>query len=287
MGGIYTVEQTEPAYPENLLQVYRPPERLYCLGDVDLLKSPFTTAVVGSRKCSEYGKQTAMAIGKACSLGNVTVVSGMAKGIDRFAHLGALRHGGKTIAVLGCGVDVCYPTENRKIYEEIQEVGLIISEYPPGTEPRPYMFPQRNRLIAGLSQAVVVVEAGPNSGALITAELGETLGKLVYSVPGNITNPWSLGTNKLIADGALPLVVIEDLIRQLGGKSVLNTGEREKLSQTEEIVLQILQEEGEISLEALCEKMVKNPVEMNGIVMILEMKGFLTTNFGKIFIANF
>lgn len=287
-GNIHIIKQGDRAYPTALMQVYRPPEVLYCIGNPDLLTTRMA-AVVGSRKCSEYGKQTAMALGKALSRSGITVISGMAKGIDRFGHLGALKNGGNTVAVLGCGVDVCYPAENRKLYEQICEEGLILSEYEPGTEPRPYRFPQRNRLIAGLAQGVVVVEAGVNSGALITAELGESLGKPVYSVPGNITSPWSLGTNKLIADGALPLVVIEDLIRDLGGSSV---AEREddlggELSETEAAVVKLLRAEGEVTMEFLCRKLGKNPVEMNGIVMVLEMKGFIATNFGKIFIAKF
>ena len=151
----------------------------------------------------------------------------------------------------------------------------------------PYMFPQRNRIIAGLSEAVCIVEAGTGSGALITAELAAEQGKTVFAVPGNITSPWSLGTNKLIADGAQPLVVVEDLVRALGGIPVSEESRRADLSETEQQVLQILEKEGEVSLEFLCRALSKNPVDMNGIVMILEMKGYIAVNFGKIFIANF
>lgn len=273
-------------YPIGLLDVVQPPEVLYAIGDVSLLHHTMA-AIVGSRKCSEYGKQTAMNLGKSLARGGIVTVSGMAKGIDSFGHLGALREGGKTIAVLGCGVDFCYPTENRKLYDQIATEGLLLSEYPPGTKPMPFRFPQRNRIIAGLSEAIAVVEAGFDSGSLITAVLAEDMNRMVYAVPGNITSQWSLGTNKLIADGATPLVVIEDLVRAVGGSTAWKKEEYEELSETERKVMEILKAEGEVALEVLCVKMMMNPVDMNGIVMILEMKGYVATNFGKIFIANY
>lgn len=154
---IRVLRQEDPDYPPLLRGIPEPPHCLYAIGDLGLLKQR-TLAVVGSRKCSEYGKRVAMQIGKAAAQNRVTLVSGMAKGIDSFAHLGALRAGGKTIAVLGCGVDICYPRENEKIYAEIAEKGLLLSQFPPGMEARPYTFPQRNRVIAGLAEAVTVVK---------------------------------------------------------------------------------------------------------------------------------
>ena len=151
----------------------------------------------------------------------------------------------------------------------------------------PYMFPQRNRIIAGLAETVCIVEAGTGSGALITAELAADMGKTVYAVPGNITSPWSLGTNRLIADGALPLVVVEDLVREMGGVSVAEEDSRDDLSELERNVLQILEQHGEVTLEFLCRSLAVSPVDMNGIIMILEMKGYVAVNFGKIFIAKF
>ena len=285
-GKIVEIKREDRRFPAALADCIPPVEQLYCIGDTDLLKTPMA-AVVGSRKCSEYGKQTAMAIGRTLSRAGITVVSGMAKGIDNFGHQGALRGGGKTVAVLGCGTDICYPADNRKLYDRIAEEGLIVSEYPPGTPPMPYRFPQRNRIIAGLAKAVVIVEAGTGSGSLITAELGEQMGRQVFAVPGNITSQWSLGTNRLIADGAAPLVVVEDLIHALGGKSILEESSRKELSETEQQVVRILEEEGEVSLDYLCGRMKKNPVDMNGIVMVLEMKGYAAVNFGKIFVAKF
>ena len=207
---IRVLRQEDPDYPPLLRGIPEPPHCLYAIGDLGLLKQR-TLAVVGSRKCSEYGKRVAMQIGKAAAQNRVTLVSGMAKGIDSFAHLGALRAGGKTIAVLGCGVDICYPRENEKLYAEIAEKGLLLSQFPPGMEARPYTFPQRNRVIAGLAEAVTVVEAGTNSGALITAEHAAALSREIFAVPGNITSSCSLGCNKLLMDGASPIAVIDDI----------------------------------------------------------------------------
>lgn len=284
--GIIVIEKKDPAYPDLLRQIPDPPQQLYCIGNVQLLKMP-AAALVGSRKCSEYGKQVAMNLGKNLAAAGAVTVSGMAKGIDSFGHLGALKAGGKTIAVLGCGVDVCYPAENRKLYEQILSEGLIVSEYEPGTGPMPYMFPQRNRIIAGLSRVVTVVEAGRDSGALITAGLAEDFGREVYAVPGNITSMWSLGTNKLISDGAMPVVVLDDVVRALGLTAKSISADMAGLSELERQVVALVEQNGEVSLEFLCRKLGKSPVDMNGIVMILEMKGVLATNFGKIFVANF
>lgn len=285
-GNIIIIEKNDGRYPQLLKTISDPPERLYCIGDIRLLEMPMA-AVIGSRKCSEYGKQTAMAAGKALGAAGACVVSGMAKGIDSFGHLGALKNGGKTIAVLGCGVDICYPAENRKLYEQICREGLVISEYPPGTAPMPYMFPQRNRIIAGLSRVVTVVEAGRDSGALITATLAAESGREVYAVPGNITSMWSLGTNKLIADGAMPVVTVDDVVRAMGLEAQHGEAELEGLSELEQQVVKLVKGAGEVTLEFLCGRTGKTPVDMNGIVMVLEMKGYLATNFGKIFVAKF
>ena len=283
---IIVLEKEDIRYPDLLRQIPEPPKQLYCIGNLELLKMP-AAALVGSRKCSEYGKQVAMNLGKTLAQAGAAVVSGMAKGIDSFGQLGTLKAGGKTIAVLGCGVDICYPAENRKLYDQIASEGLIVSEYPPGTVPMPYMFPQRNRIIAGLSRVVTVVEAGRDSGALITAGLAEDFGREVYAVPGNITSMWSLGTNKLIADGAMPVVVLDDVVRAMGLTAKSVSSDMAGLSELERQVVALVEQNGEVTLEFLCSRLRKNPVDMNGIVMILEIKGVLATNFGKIFVANF
>lgn len=279
---VKVVEKGEELYPEKLAEIDNPPERLFCIGDLRLLKKR-AVAVVGSRKASEYGKQVAMRIGKEAAENGVVLVSGMAKGIDSFGHLGALKSTGETIAVLGCGIDVCYPKENMKLYEEIKESGLIVSEYPPGTAPKPYMFPERNRIISALSEVIVVVEAGSNSGSLITAEIGASQGKTVMAVPGNINAHFSLGTNKLIADGAAIVTVVDDVFLAMGVEPSISEEEKAQLGEGEEALYRLVKEQGEVSTDFLCSTLNKTIVEVNGLVTVLEMKGLVAYSLGRIF----
>ena len=282
---IKKITKSDALYPKSLEQAVPPPETIYYKGDVSLLGKRMV-AVVGARKCSEYGKRVALQLGKILSQSGFVLISGMALGIDAFGHMGVLQNQGKTVAVLGCGVDICYPAANKKLYKEIEEKGLLLSEYPPGTSPMPYFFPQRNRIIAALAEAVVVIEAGKRSGAFITADLGEEMGKRVYSVPGNITSPYSLGTNQLIADGALPLVTLEDVIRDLGGVVYAGKKEENGLSDLEREILRYLEEEGEVALEKICQTFRKNAAEINGVIAVLEIKGWVAYQYGKIFLAK-
>ena len=283
---IRIIKKEDKTYPKLLKNIPDPPEKLYCIGDVGLLEGK-KLAVVGSRKCSEYGKTTAMRIGDACARYDVALVSGMAKGIDSFAHIGALKAGGKTIAVLGCGVDICYPRENRKLYEQIAEKGLLISELPPGKEPMPYTFPMRNRIISGISDATCVVEAGTGSGALITAERAAVQGREVFAVPGNIHSHYSLGTNKLLTDGAIPIAVIDDIFTGMGISPVLSRYETDSLGDDEKDVYRTIKENGEVTVDFLCRTLNKPPAFINGIIAVLEIKGLIAYNLGKIFIAKF
>ncbi len=282
---IETIPKEDPRYPVILRSIPDPPQVLYGIGELSLLQQR-GLAVVGSRKCSEYGKRVAMQIGKTAAQNEIVLISGMAKGIDRFAHLGALRAGGKTIAVLGSGVDICYPPENRQLYEEIAQKGLLLSQFPPGMQPRPYTFPQRNRIIAGLAEATVVAEAGTNSGALITAEHAAVLGREIYAVPGNITSACSLGCNKLLTDGATPIAVIDDIFLGMGITPTLTAEETQKLGADEQAVYRLVMEQGETNIDFLCEALRKDPVAINGILGVLEIKGLVAYHFGKIFIAK-
>ena len=283
---IITVKKGNRDYPESLSTLEDAPETLYCIGNISLMKKT-CIAVVGSRKCTEYGKQTAMNIGKTAAQNGIVTVSGMAKGIDSFAHIGALRNGGETIAVLGCGPDVCYPASNRSLYENIKEKGLIVSEIEPGKAPMPYMFPRRNRIVSGLSQAVVVAEAGTGSGALITAELAASQGREVFSVPGNISSFCSLGSNKLLMDGARPIAVIDDIFTELGIPLKSTPEEMETLGRDEAMVFEIVKANGETTVDFLCRKLQKDAFYINGIVGVLEIKGLVTYSFGRIFVAKF
>ena len=283
---IRIIDIGDRVYPQALREIPDPPEKLYCLGDVRLLNRP-SLAIVGSRKCSEYGRQTALKIGKEAGKNNLVVVSGMASGIDSFGHMGALQAGGKTVAVMGCGVDICYPKENRKLYEQIIQEGLVVSELPPGTEPMPYTFPQRNRIISGISSATVVVEAGINSGALITAERAVSQGWEVFAVPGNISSQYSLGTNKLIMDGARPIAVVDDIFTGMGLTPAVSEELLEELGAVEQDIYNIIRENGEVTIDFVCRELNKTPVFVNGIVTVLEMKGLVAYNLGKIFVAKF
>ncbi len=202
------------AYPSSLKNIYDLPAYLYVRGNINNLYDD-AIAIVGSRKASEYGKNVSKKIAKEVADRNVNIVSGLALGIDKYAHLGALESKiGKTIAVLGTGVSTeeMYPLENKKVFERILENnGTIVSEFKLGTKPEKYNFPKRNRIISGLSQKVVVVEAEENSGSLITADFALEQGKDIFAVPGNINSRNSVGTNKLIFEGAYILTNSRDL----------------------------------------------------------------------------
>ena len=200
-------------YPENLKYIADPPVALYIKGT--LRKDEVYIAVVGSRKASSYGLETAQRLSWELAANGVTIVSGMARGIDSKAHWGALSGGGRTIAVLGCGIDIIYPPENAELMEKICKLGAIISEYAPGTPPIAVNFPARNRIISGLSQGVAVIEASEKSGSLITAEYALDQGREVYAVPGNINSFNSTGTNKLLKDGAKLVTNGGDILEDL------------------------------------------------------------------------
>ena len=173
-------------------------------------------AVVGARSCSPYGAQVARELSRDLAAHGIVVVSGLARGIDGEAHRGALAAGGLTVAVLGCGIDRDYPRAHAQLASRIAESGLVVSEYPPGVEPAPWRFPARNRIVAGLAKATVVVEARERSGALITADFALELGRDVFAVPGEITSGLSKGTNDLIRQGATPLLAVGDVLDALG-----------------------------------------------------------------------
>jgi DNA processing protein len=205
----------EPEYPPRLREIYDPPPLLYVLGNIDLL-TRHSVAIVGSRRPTPYGNQMAERLGKDLADRGLIIVSGMARGIDACAHRGALNSPvGHTIGVLGCGIDVIYPKENKKLFAEVQQRGVLISEFPLGTFPAPQNFPIRNRVIAGMTLGVVVVEGAQYSGSLITARLAMEFGREVYGVPGNATQPASFGPNQLIKQGAKLTTSWEDVVEEL------------------------------------------------------------------------
>jgi DNA processing protein len=200
-----------------LAAIYDPPAGLFVRGAAALeCLSGRAVAIVGARACSPYGAHVARMLGREFAAAGLVVVSGLARGIDGESHRGALESGGLTVAVLGCGIDRDYPAAHRRLAREVAAAGLLASEYEPGTEPAPWRFPARNRIIAGLVEAVVVVEAREGSGALITADFALDEGREVFAVPGEITSNLSAGTNGLLRLGATPLTAVRDALDALG-----------------------------------------------------------------------
>lgn len=204
----------DAAYPSRLKNIYDPPCLLYWKGRMPAFDEEAVVAVVGTRSCTPYGISCAEKLGYGLTHGGGLVVSGLAKGVDAAATRGALRAGGMTAAVVGCGLDVRYPRENQYLYEDVAAAGVLISEYPPGTEPAAHHFPARNRILSGLSVAALVVEAPERSGALITAETALEQGRDVFAVPGPIDAENSVGCNRLIRDGAGLVTDAADILRE-------------------------------------------------------------------------
>lgn len=275
----------QPVYPALLKEIRDYPKELYYIGDPKLLEEK-CVSIVGSRKTNQYGRSTAYSFGKALGQRGITVVSGMAVGIDTCAHEGALQEKGNTAAVLACGLDLCYPPRNRELKGKIESAGIVLSEYPPGTAAQRYYFPQRNRIISGLSPLTVVVQAGNRSGALITAELAADQGRDVGAVPGNIDSEYNLGSNKLLREGAFALTGVQDLL-EASGVSVLSEPEAERMLSDEEKQLYfLLCSHGEMSLDQLAFYLKKPINEVGSLAIVMEMKGIVFSAMGKVFIAK-
>jgi DNA processing protein len=204
----------DEAYPAQLKNIYAPPCVLYVWGDLERYSDSLLIAVVGTRQITEYGFEVATKLAMGLARSGAVVVSGLALGVDGTAHKGSLKANGKTIAVIGCGLDYAYPTTHTELKRLISKNGAVISEYPLGTRPDKFTFPMRNRIIAGLSHGTVVVEAGKKSGALITAAYAAESDRDVFAVPGSIFNPMSEGTNRLIRDGAKPVCSSLDILEE-------------------------------------------------------------------------
>jgi len=284
--GIYTeINIDSKSYPLLLKQIPDPPKILYCRGDIMLLQNE-SVSIVGSRNATDYGLWVTKRLSKTLAQNGVTIISGMAMGIDSFAHKACLDAGGKTIAVLGNGTDICYPKSNEKLYRQILKSGLIISDYKDGTMPQKYSFPLRNRIISGLSKITVVVEAGLKSGSLITAERAAEQGRSVYAIPGNLNRNTSFGCNKLISDGANIMISFDDVLRELGMSVKISDDEYKNLSGSEKEIIFCLREHGEMTVDSLYEKTGLAPSLLTGMVTVLEMKGHVQTAYGKIFIEK-
>ena len=212
--GIEVLPMSSPRFPPLLLELSDPPPLLFLQGQTDLLSRP-AVAIVGSRKATETGRRVSETVARILAEAGVAVVSGMARGIDGAAHRGALSGGGKTLGVLGSGIGVIYPSCNRPLFKDVADRGLLVSEFLPGEGARAHHFPKRNRIIAAMARAVVVVEAGERSGALITVDHALDLGREIFAVPGSLENPQARSSNLLLRDGARPLIRPESILEEI------------------------------------------------------------------------
>jgi DNA processing protein len=270
-------------YPQLLKTIYNPPPVLYYRGSIDGLNNP-AIAIVGSRRCSAYGKHVAEQFAKELAGAGFTVISGLARGIDASAHRGALQ-AGRTWAVLGCGVDIVYPPENKNLLQQIVQDGAVLSEYPPGTPPHAVHFPARNRLISGLATGVIVVEAAEKSGALITVDFALEQGRDVYAVPGCITNPFSQGCHKLIQQGAKLVASIEDILEDYGltlEKKHTNDNKVTEMSLEEQTLMGYLGV-SPIGIDQIVQKSGWEVSRIACIMLGLEIKGLIENMPGKRF----
>jgi DNA processing protein len=291
----------EDVYPSQLREIFDPPLTLYYRGDLELMKSP-SVAVVGSRRPTAYGRAMTQRLAGDLAARGLTIVSGMARGIDSAAHHGALEASGNTIAVLGSGIDVIYPSENKKLYEQIAEKGLLLSEFPLGAFPAPQNFPIRNRIISGLGLGVLVVEAAQYSGSLITARLAMEQNREVFALPGSVTNKNSWGPHILIKQGAKLVQDWQDVFEELPPEvrnrlipiaDATKSDERaslfaESLSETERSIYGLLRVDESVHIDAILEAQPQlSSSEVLAALLELEFKNLVRQMPGKNFVRAF
>lgn len=282
---IEVVDYSSSEYPYRLRHIADPPSKLYCLGRTDILNN-LGVAVVGSRKFTIYGKNVARMIGRRLSECGLSVISGLAIGIDSFAHEGALEMPYAPIAVLGSGIRRMYPSSNLSLMKRVAACGAVVSEYEPDFKGQSWSFPRRNRIISGMSEAVVLVEANSNSGALITAQYAAVQGRDIYAVPGNINSHFSAGTNQLIRDGANPLFIIDDLLNDLG-VTILDIEERlPDLNEDEKEIVNVIRMYNGIRADDISLILNRKVSSVSAILTVLEIKGITVQSAGKFFLAK-
>jgi len=295
IAGCRLINWTEPEYPQNLLQIYDPPVLFYLRGDPQILNMP-SLSIVGTRRPTMYGTQMAERLGRDLAARGIVILSGMARGIDALGHHGALAANGRAIGVLGTGIDICYPKENKKLYEKVLERGAILSEFPLHTHPAPENFPIRNRIVAGMPLGVVVIEGAEFSGSLITARLAMEFGREVFGVPGNVTQSVSYAPNLLIKQGAKLVVNAEDVIEELPTpvRAALVQAERHESDQrnllaaaslgaSEKKLYELLHIEEPRHIDELVENSGLNSSEVLATLFDLEMKNLVRQLPGKQF----
>jgi len=282
--GVRTVGYGDENYPENLKKLAHMPPVLFVRGEFRP-EDATAAAVVGTRMPSHYGRQVAEKLGRELAQHGVTVVSGLARGVDTFAHKGALDGGGRTVAVLGCGIDVFYPPENRKLYDAVSSQGAVVSEFSFGVEPLAMNFPKRNRVVSGLSRAVVAVEAGERSGVLNTVAWATDQGRAVFAVPGNITSQQSLGINRLLKSGARPMLSVDDVLQELGVAKRAEERSKIEVAAEERPVMEFLTAEP-AHVDEICEELGMPMADLLSVLMQLEIKGLVRQLPGKYFVKE-
>lgn len=276
--GVQVVTWEDAGYPRRLKEINQSPPVLYIRGSLEMADD-WAVAVVGTRRVTPYGRQVAIELSRFLAQTGVTVVSGLARGVDAVAHSSALQAGGRTIAILGNGVDVVYPPEHRKLSDEIIQSGALISDYPVGTPPESLNFPPRNRIISGLSLATIVVEASEKSGALITAEFAVDQGREVFAVPGSIMAAQSAGTNRLIEQGARPLLKMSEILDVLKLDKLPEMRETRRVmpaSEYEKKILKVLSQEPS-HIDDICELSGLPIQEVSATLTMMELKGMVNS----------
>ncbi len=271
--GIGIISFIDSNYPEELKDIYYPPLVIYYRGNPEVLKKR-KIGIIGTRKPTKYGREVAYEFSKKIAKHGIVIVSGGARGIDTLAHKGAIDSEGETICVLGSGVDVVYPPENKRVFKEIEKKGIILSEYPPGTKPFSYHFPMRNRIIAGLSELILVVEAGEKSGTFITVKWALDMGKDIFVIPGEIYSPKSRGPNFLLKQGAIPATEPSDILSFMGIEEKVKQREF-KLDGKEKKIFDYLKEKGRGSIDEMKENLKIETGEILSILLNLEIKGII------------
>ncbi len=284
--GVTIITWEDATYPDLLRNIHTPPMVLYTKGLVEHLNSP-CLAIVGARAATSYGRQVSENMAYQLAQYDITVVSGLALGIDAAAHNGALDANGRTIAVLGCGIDIVYPRQNQALYEKISQKGLLLSEYPFGTQPESFRFPARNRIISGLSLGVLVVEAARRSGSLITAELALEQGREVFAIPGMVHSPKSEGAHRLLKEGAKLVQHVDDILEELPLKvSSVSQAEGQQASQDSALAQTVSPEEMKVfSFLEVYPKPIDEIIAATGLtastvnelLLLLELKGMVAS----------
>ena len=286
---IIEIDCKDKNYPERLLKIKNYPRKLYAIGNIELLKSKYTVGIVGSRKCSDYGRKVAFEFAKEISENGICIISGMAIGIDGQAHNAAIEELGKTIAVLGCGFNYIYPKENEWLFHKILEnCGCVISEYAPNVEVDKKNFPKRNRIISGLSDSILVVEAQYRSGSSITVKYAKEEGKTIYAIPSNIYSSAGIGTNIMIQEGAKLVIDSYEIVKDIKKENIKNNSndkyenvkevynnKKDKTIEKEYLPIYELLSNRPIHINEIAKRMNTTIQEIVPVITIMEIKEYI------------